>query len=115
MTDYQFEQIFREMSFDMIKDILKYTESPSKSIPKLLSEIRELTGAKIVAIFRCPSSYSIDEPHAHKMLGINPKRKKGLIKSALYEKLLMLSHQEKEIFIIDENHHQSCYSLLQNK
>jgi len=42
--------IFNEMAFELTKDILKFSENPSTAVPKIIDEIREITGAKIVAL-----------------------------------------------------------------
>jgi len=113
MTSGDYNHIFKEMSFEMLKDILSLSESPKKAVPVLLGQIRELTGAKIITIFKCPESGYNDKTKCHEMIETNPIRKKDLIPLKLYQDLIKIVHNSKKITLISDDENVEQFQNLQ--
>ena len=115
MTSTEYMHIFQEMSFEMMKDILSFTESPRKAVPRLLEQIRELTGAKIVAVIKTPNSSSNQQTDTCEVMGVNPIRRTNNLNPDIYNKLMTLVKSEKKLLVISDNENESYYQWLQKK
>ena len=112
MTSVEQNLLFKEMSFEMTKDILTFAEDPGKAVPKMLEEIRELTGAKIVALYKCSEGPARKSQIEHKLVKVNPKRKTNLLTQDLIESLIDLVHSQKKLVVISEKNHIEEYKKL---
>jgi signal transduction histidine kinase len=82
---------FIEMAFDFIGNVLKSSDKPEESSRQLAYQLRELTGAGIVAIFE------IDECKKLIFTHCNPERKKDLCNSSEINKLACITIEHGDI------------------
>ena len=76
---------FDAMSHDILINLLKESDNPYTMNTYLTHHLRELTGAGIVILTQCLHCFGGE---GHRMVSINPERRKALAESAEFNRLL---------------------------
>lgn len=113
------EAQFRELTLEITKDILSFSETPGEAIPRILEELREISGARVVAMFRCIAEHKSHahhvhvKPHAnHELVSVHPVRQRHLLEGNLFDQLTNLIHDNNELMIVSDNSYTDIYDDL---
>ena len=80
---------YQDMALDLITNILSMASKPSEAGSFLTDQIRELTGARTVAIIEYND---MSEENAQTIISVNPNRRRGLIESKEISEIAKICH-----------------------
>ncbi len=100
----------KEMSLEMIRDVLSFAEKPNVAIPNVIDELRELTGSRLVALYRCTDQGT--EAPGGKIIAFNPQRKRDLINDEIIDRLIGALNRGRSIIVISSEEEFSKYGSL---
>jgi len=89
-SSQQHEQAFAVMTLDIVQSVLSRPDNLPEVITQLLARIRELSGARAIIMLQCLQPAR--EQHGHRLLGVNPERRRALAESAEVERLIEITH-----------------------
>jgi len=89
---------FQSMAFDIFKQALVYTADPAALISHLTGRLREFTGAQTVIFFQCLHTFGGE---GHRLVCLNPLRRKSMADSAEMAKLANLTCKMKSAKVFD--------------
>lgn len=106
------QEQFKELTLEITRDILSFSETPGEVVPKILEKLLEITGAKVAVLYRCPEGSAYIKHTEHEIVGIVPKRKKGLLDYDFFEHLTTLVHIKREMIVVSEETHNELFDKL---
>ncbi len=89
VAENQVSSDFKIMTHDIIMNLLKQSDSPSRMSAYFTNQLRELTGAKTVVLVQCLHNYGLT---GHRIVHVNPERLTGKIDSPAFHQIIELTH-----------------------
>jgi len=83
------EPAFRDMTLDILGNVLGRADNPSELGAYLVAELRELTGSRTVMLLQCAHSFG---GHGHRIVSVQPDRRRELAAALQVEGLAATLH-----------------------
>ncbi|NOY50556.1 MAG: PAS domain S-box protein [Chlorobi bacterium] len=100
MESEDYSNKFKELTSQLTKDILSFAGDPAKAIPKTLKEIKDITKAGIVALYRCNENFSGTKHVGHTLIGQIPEEDNELFDKELFDYLTQTIHSRKTVVTV---------------
>ncbi len=103
MESKYYSNKFKELTSQLTKDILSYAGDPAKAIPKTLKDIKDITKAGIVALYRCNENFSGTKHVGHTLIAQVPEKDSELLDKELFDYLAQTIHSHKTVVSVAED------------
>ncbi len=90
IQNQQYEHALTVMTLDIVKDVLNQPDNLPEVVSQLLARTRELSGARTIIMAQCHQGTS--GKYVHRLLGVNPERRRALAESPEIERLIEIIH-----------------------
>ena len=105
------DQMVNEINYKFITEFLSLADNSKETFRKLTDKISEITGAKIVAIFKKPESFSNGKEN-YSLVGVCPQKKEVIAKSEIIWSIIKALRSRKKIVLISQESNQKAYDKL---